>query len=132
MNETASSDSTSASGERHGGSVDLDTVNPLQLAVMERARAEGTKGQWLPNMSTAQWIVSGIIALVFVTGIFRVVDGGLTAFQKFTEVYSQSNPAPEAPPPAPEVDLSQPVQIILVPRSPAPADEVAVPPLTAE
>lgn len=122
MNETAPTDSTPSSAHRPGGRVDLDTVNSLQRAVMERARAEGLKGQWLPNMSTAQWIVSGIIAVVFVAGIFRVVDGGLTAFQKFTEVYSQSNPPPEtAPPVAPAVDLTQPVQIILVPQAPEPA-----------
>lgn len=131
MNETAPTDSTATSAHRPGGRVDLDTVNSLQLAVMERARAEGMKGQWLPNMSTAQWIVSGIVALIFVAGIFRVVDGGLTAFQKFTEVYTQGVPEPPAAPaPLPEVDLTKPVPIILVPGTremPEPADSSQTP-----
>ncbi len=110
-----------------GGSLDLENVNPLQLAVLERARAAEKRGHWLPEITRAQWVLSAVVAVIIVAAIFKVVDGGLTAFQKFTEVYAKGNgnePAPAAE--APPVDLTAPLAIILVPEnsaapSPAPA-----------
>lgn len=94
--------------------MDLEHVNPLQQAVIERARAAGSRDKWLPEISIPQWILSVLVALLIVYGIFKVVDGGLTAFQKFAEVALR--PSPAETPPAPEIDLTQPVPIILVPE----------------
>lgn len=108
-----------------GGSLDLENVNPLQLAVLERARAAEKRGHWLPEITRAQWVLSAVVAVIIVAAIFKVVDGGLTAFQKFTEVYAKGN-EPAAPAEPPPVDLTAPLAIILVPensaaQSPAPA-----------
>ena len=106
-----------------GGSLDLENVNPLQQAILQRVRDAEARGSWLPKMSAAQWIVSTLIAIVLVAGIFNVVDAGLTAFQKFTEVSMGSGPAPPAEPVAdettPAVDVTKPLAVIVVPESPS-------------
>lgn len=118
MNTTASPDPTTDARPQAGEQVDLEHVNPLQQAVIERARAAETRGKWLPGISTPQWIVSALVAVAVVYGIFKIADNGLAAFQKFAEVYMRSNTQPAADlPAAPEVDLTQPVPIILVPES---------------
>jgi len=115
--------------ERPAGSrVDLDHVNPLQQAVIDRARAAGERGKWLPEMTITQGIISVLIAIVVVYGIFRAVDKGLEAFQRFAEVSMESGqqqPAQESTA-APEVDVTQPVPIILVPEDAPP--ETSPPP----
>ena len=105
-----------------GGSLDLENVNPLQQAILQRVRDAQARERWLPEMSVAQWIVSAFIAIVLVAGIFNVVDAGLTAFQKFTEVSMGSRSSPPAEPVAaeatPAVDVTKPFAVILVPESP--------------
>lgn len=128
MNETAPTDPTPDARTPRADKVDLEHVNPLQQAVIDRARAAGERGKWLPEISAAQWVVSILIALVVVYGIFSVVDAGLTAFQKFAEVAMQPAAPPADAPPAPAVDITQPVPIILVPESGNPAEAPPPPP----
>ncbi|MEQ1581175.1 MAG: hypothetical protein ABL964_11320 [Steroidobacteraceae bacterium] len=101
--------------------VDLDNVNVMQQAILERVQRANQRGSWLPRITPLQWVVSGIIALILVAGIFNVVDAGLTAFQKFAEVAMKPPPETQAAP-APPVDVSQPLAIMVIPEG-APAAE---------
>ena len=107
--------------------VDLDHVNVMQQAILERVQRANERGAWLPRITPLQWLVSGIIALILVAGIFNVVDAGLTAFQKFAEVAMRPDPAPSAEPRAP-VDPSEPVAIMVVPDTAPAAAPPAGPP----
>ncbi len=131
MNESASNDSKTSSADAaatgappSGGSVDLETVNVLQQAILQRVRDADARGRWLPQISRTQWVVSAVIAVIIVAGIFNVVDAGLRAFQKFAEVSLRSRQQAAAQPttvePAPPVDVSAPFIVTLVPEA-APA-----------
>lgn len=111
----------------HGGSLDLDRVNPLQQAILERARRDEERGRWWPEMTRAQWVVSAIVAAIMATAIFRVVDGGLEAFQRFAEAMATPPPEAAAPEPPP-VDVSIPYSVILVPEEAPPRPPSAPPP----
>ena len=104
-----------------GDRVDLDNVNVMQQAILERVQRANQRDSWLPRITPMQWVVSGIIALILVAGIFNVVDAGLTAFQKFAEVAMRPDPTPAAAPQAP-IDPSEPVAIMVVPEA-IPASE---------
>ncbi|MEY4933538.1 MAG: hypothetical protein RLZZ403_1858 [Pseudomonadota bacterium] len=125
MNETAPQDpprpapdgETQARRDR----VDLDHVNVMQQAILERVQREHQRGSWLPRITPLQWALSAVIAAILVAGIFSVVDAGLTAFQRFAEVAMRPQPAPAVEPVQP-VDVSQPFTIMVVPES-APAAE---------
>jgi hypothetical protein len=108
-----------------GDRVDLDNVNVMQQAILERVQQANRRGSWLPRITPLQWLFSGIIALILVAGIFNVVDAGLTAFQKFAEVTMRPQPAGQAAPQQP-VDVSEPLAIMLVPES-SPAPESPAP-----
>jgi hypothetical protein len=94
--------------------VDLDNVNVMQQAILERVRRAQQRGQWLPRITPLQWLLSAIVAVILVAGIFNVVDAGLTAFQKFAEVAMRPDPEP-APEAVRPVDPSEPVAIMVVP-----------------
>jgi hypothetical protein len=134
MNESTPRDSEAfpADAAPKGGSVDLATVNVLQQAILQRVRDADARGRWLPQISRTQWIVSAVIALVIVAGIFNVVDAGLRAFQKFAEVSMQSRQQPAPQPvtaePAPPVDVSAPFIVTLVPESTPTTPASASPP----
>ncbi len=125
MNETAPQDpprpaqdgETQARRDR----VDLDHVNVMQQAILERVQREHQRGTWLPRITPLQWALSAVIAAILVAGVFSVVDAGLTAFQKFTEVAMRPQPAPAVEPVQP-VDVAQPFTIMVAPES-APAAE---------
>lgn len=102
--------------QARGDRVDLDRVNVMQQAILERVQREHQRGHWLPRITPLQWVLSAIIAVVLVAGIFNVVDAGLTAFQKFAEVAMRPQPAP-ADEPAQPVDVSEPFAIMVVPDS---------------
>ncbi len=107
-----------------GDRVDLENVNLMQQAILERVQRANQRGTWLPRITPLQWLVSGIIALILVAGIFNVVDAGLTAFQKFAEVAMRPQPAQETAPQQP-VDVSEPFAIMVVPESSPPPESQA-------
>jgi hypothetical protein len=129
MNETAPQEPTpeAPDGEMQARAdrVDLDNVNVMQQAILERVQRANQRGSWLPRITPLQWLVSGIIALILVAGIFNVVDAGLTAFQKFAEVAMKAPPETQAEP-AQSVDASQPLAIMVIPES-TPAPESGAP-----
>ena len=120
MNETAPQEPPlDASDEKmrpRGDRVDLDNVSLMQQAILDRVRHSHQRGAWLPRITPLQWVVSAVIAVILVAGIFNVVDAGLTAFQKFAEAATRPQPAQAAEPQAP-VDASEPIAIMVVPES---------------
>lgn len=103
---------TQPTTEAPGGQLDLEHVNSLQRAVAERASREDERERWQPQMTPLQWAVSLAVAAVVVFGIFTMVDNGLRAFQMFMDVYTRQDAAPPEPP---QVDVTQPIPVIVVP-----------------
>jgi hypothetical protein len=120
MNETAPQephlDASDEEMRARADRVDLDNVNVMQQAILERARQSHQRGAWLPRITPLQWVVSAVIAVILVAGVFNVVDAGLAAFQKFAEAVTRPQPAQAAEPQAP-VDASEPIAIMVVPES---------------
>lgn len=117
MNETeAQAPSAAPAGDMkpRADRVDLDNVNVMQRAILERVQREHGRGAWLPTITPLQWAISAVVAVILVIGIFNVVDAGLTAFQKFAEVAMRPDPEP-APETVRPVDPSEPVAIMVVP-----------------
>jgi len=118
MNEPEPQAPTPAGEMRaRGDRVDLDNVNVMQQAILERVQRAHQRGEWLPRITPLQWALSVIVALVLVAGIFNVVDAGLTAFQKFAEVAMKPDPEP-APEATRPVDPAEPVAIMVLPAGP--------------
>ena len=114
--------------QARGDRVDLDRVNVMQQAILERVQREHQRGAWLPRITPLQWVLSAVIAVILVAGIFNVVDAGLTAFQKFAEVAMKPQPAPAADTAQP-ADESEPIAIMVVPESvPAAESKSSSPP----